>query len=762
MKSISTNLRALVIVFAFVVGGSIDGKSQGGGASGSMLSFQQVLDAQGLSEFANDYSDLKKFEIAEPSLAYVNITGISKMPTKKTDNLNVWMEVYDGNGNYFKKRVIIHAQGNSSLNFVKKNFSADFCEDEWVGNETPSLSIGEWVAQDSYHFKAYYTDYLRGASVVGYQMFDQFQASGGRIWTRADVPSPNEKARCFPDGFPTVVYLNGGFYGLFSWQLKKQRKNYNLTKNVPEHIHLDGTLRQDSIWNGLVKWGSFEVRNPKGLYTMDGDEYDGDHPQELIDEASPHYNLVTDGEKVRINKQNTAKVKHYIEALSKLRPFLVEMENSKATQDEMRTEIEKHFDIPSLIDYCCFHFVANNYDGFGKNWQWITYDGLKWFVAPYDLDCIFGNFSTGTVLFPPEWDYVAESYRALPSNGPIYFIKKYYWDDIKARYADLRDNGILSSDNIKSLIKNWYYRFGDTNYTQEYEMWNESKCISGTICNENWQTTDDWTNYLYTEDYDKSKTYRAGDKCRLAYRIWTATGETVGVNPYKQLGYRDSLDRICDWIDRRIKLIDAYLGYMAPTYPMSSYTLHVDKSGWTTLCLPFSYELPAQLTAYTVTGLDADKQIAELESVSVVEANKPYLINGAPGNYLLTGQIESSDEELVKDLLHGTFSPIRAPQNSYVLKNHNGKAEFRLACDNDMIVSDNHAYLVSPDLCDDLAEVIHIDTNPGIITNIGYRHNQYWHLDNAIYSPMGYRVSQMKRGINLIKSSGGKTRKVLK
>ena len=35
----------------------------------------------------------------------------------------------------------------------------------------------------------------------------------------------------------------------------------------------------------------------------------------------------------------------------------------------------------------------------------------------------------------------------------------------------------------------------------------------------------------------------------------------VGVKPYRDIGYTDSYSRVCDWIDRRIELMDDFLEY---------------------------------------------------------------------------------------------------------------------------------------------------------------------------------------------------------
>ena len=112
------------------------------------------------------------------------------------------------------------------------------------------------------------------------------------------------------------MYLNGEFYWIFTWQLKKHRDNMHHTKDDTKHIHIDGTLYQQYFWDGAINWTQFEVRNPKNFWCMNGSKYDGDNPKELIDETSEYYYLPDDKSKVKKQKQATAKVKEYITAFS--------------------------------------------------------------------------------------------------------------------------------------------------------------------------------------------------------------------------------------------------------------------------------------------------------------------------------------------------------------------------------------------------------------------------------------------------------------
>ena len=534
-------------------------------ADGQPTAFEALIARLGLTDAATDYSDVKKIVIDKPTLAYINITGTDKMPESKTKEQNVYMDIYTDDGNHFTKRAVISAQGNSSLAFPKKNFKADFCEDEWVGDETTSLTIGDWVKQDGFHFKSYYIDWLRGVGVVGYQLYDQMAQNTGRPWTRAadNISKPKDNARCYPDGFPCVVYLNGDFYGIFVWQLKKHRDNMNQTKTVAEHIHLDGTLGDDTFWEAdSIDWTAFEVRNPKKLYTMDGKEYDGDNPRELIDEASESFTLTTDDDVTRESKDRTARVKQYILQLRQFYLQIQEMREAGATNAEIRVHIESRLDIQSALDYACFHLAVNNWDGFRKNWQWFTYDGNKWLVTPYDLDCIMGGWFEGTFTIPADRTYLSGGFAwSIPSGGPFRWLNTYYADDIKHRYCELRDARVIDADNIKGLLQNWHGSVSDY-YADEWLRWPDSKCISETIVNDGWKLIDaDYGKPAYND----TTIYNPGDRCTLDYLAWETTETVCGVKPYAQLGYRDSLERYEAWINRRIEVLDEHFDYRSTT-----------------------------------------------------------------------------------------------------------------------------------------------------------------------------------------------------
>ena len=731
----------------------------------AQTSFDTRISELGLSDIITDWSDSAEINFPRPKCAYVNLTGISVIP-KKGQPLNGWFEMYDGNGNYFKKRMIIDGQGKSTKKYAKKNFEVDFCDDEWVADDTPDITIGDWVDQDSYHFKAFYFDYFRGTGIIGYTVYDAMindRGEYGRIWERAveSISKPDPRARCFPDAFPCVVYLNGEFYGLYCWQLKKNRKNMNQKKNNTDHIHLHGFITNNTLFYGTIDWSQFEVRNPKNLFDMDGNPYE--EGSELIDETSPYYDLETDDEDTKKGKKNTAKVKSSLRNVSNYYTELKSLESGGASKSEMRAAIEERFDVTSLCDYIIHNLLTTNFDGLYHNWQFFTYDGKKWFIAPYDLDNTFGYCTLSPKIFQPTYYfYIPLSSRKFKSYGPFNWAENYYMNDIYGRYAEIRNSGALTAENIISMFETWYYAFGEENYQMEYERWPLSPCLLDDISNDGWEQYSPFSYSVYTSSpkYSSKTEYHEGDLCTLDYRIWRATKTVKGVKPYIQIGCKDSLERIPGWVKTHMEALDAYMKFTF-TSQIKSYTLEVSNAGWSTLCLPFSFAVPADMQVYTVKGRSAEGRLV-LEQVDVPEANKPYLVKAAPGSYLLTGYTEEgeeyADDYLVNGLLRGCFSARYVPEGNYVLQNHNGMIGFYRVKENGTTkMGPNRAYLVSEEENSDINEFV-IDATDGIIA---FHNGDDDNVVVGIYDANGVKRDGLQKGVNLVRYSNGKIKKMV-
>lgn len=563
-----------------------------------LTEFEEALKKNGFTGGQGDWSTASTLHIPIPRCAIMNITSADgnpySWPTRKFVNNKVWVEFYDMQGNYFKKRAIHNAQGNSSMAFIKKNGAFDFCNDEWIGDDAFSIKFGDWVYQDSFHVKAYYTDFFKGSSVVAYKIADQVEKSRGifkdRPWkallkdyvfgtdqaNSAQVNDMtlqlNNEAKCHPDGFPCIIYLDGEFYGIYAFCLKKHRDNYHMKKNVAEHIHLDGDLYVNTLWLGNIDWTAFEIRNPKNLYYKEAQngtfEYDADVAQAEIagdDEVNAWIaaGQLPDGteitSKIKKRLQMTAKVKNYITNLSKA----VNQIKSATTTEEKKSLFETYFDVDNLVDYEIVQMATGDNDGFGKNWQWTTYDGVKWWVNEYDKDASFGGHATGTFTQPaPD----RGGWMGNDSNQPIGQLISLYQTEIISRWKYLTEKGVISAENFLELFNDWLDRIGTDNFEKEYEKWPEAPCNrDDKVDTTHWKRTNTYTWSISDVNYDNSKTYQVGEKCYFGFDViafeFECIAESTGNPPLTQaynnfpktLGYRDSIWRLVNYINQRLE-----------------------------------------------------------------------------------------------------------------------------------------------------------------------------------------------------------------
>lgn len=529
----------------------------------------RALKENGFTGGTGDWSDNTSLEIPVPEMAIINFTNIDQMPQTKTTDAQAIMEFWDMNGNYFKKKVIANAQGSSSLSAPKKNISIDICNDDWIGDDTFKIKFGAWVPQDSFHIKAYYTDFFRCVGLSGYDLVKKMLDTRvpNTTWKKAlnygtdplgqksVSPQIDSGALCYPQGFLCKVYLNGVFEGLFCWQLKKHRDNYNLDKKTAENIHIEGMLG-GTFFGGTIDWTAFEIRNPKDLITYSGTKYDGDNPAELIDSTSPVYDSSNSKHKL------SAKVKQYI----------IDLSNRMAQIGNDPSIFEQYFDVESCVDYAILSDTLYNYD-YVKNVQWTTWDGVKWFVNPYDLDGTLGANSAGDGIHYPTTSHVITA-----SNHPLTFVVNNYTSELEQRWKELRDAHIIDARVISENLEHYVRLFGKDGYKAEYDKWTNAPCNRDPVFDtDNWdlERDVDGNPVIYTtqyHDWNGTQTYAPGYVVQYNltgssignFGWWfrfTAKQTNTNKPPITQRGFKDNLFRVYNWLNQQISNMDTLYNY---------------------------------------------------------------------------------------------------------------------------------------------------------------------------------------------------------
>ena len=496
----------------------------------------------------SDFSKNSHIELPIPRIAAQVRLYAPKLPTTKQDNIEAEIEYNDKDGNYFRKPVVLNAQGSSSMGYYVKNMAIDIADES-------EIKFGDFPTQDSFHLKKYYIDAFRGQCIVAYWLMEQvyqtrpigqqypYEYTIANDSVSEGLGSPKKDfftgAKCHPDGFPINItwVSNDGKetdMGIYTWNLKKSKEVYYADKKNAKNIILDGSIWNPTLFGGNIDWTQFEVRNPKSLKDIDGNKYDGDNPKELSD---------TD----KFSKS----VKDSIVRLSTVAAKLRE-NNSKET-------FESFFLVNPFIDYYIVAQVLYHYDGFIKNWIWCTWDGLHWTPTLYDTDSIFGSHATGIFVLPnSDNNTILGEERCLG-------LETLYSEEIAARYKELRNNGIFSTDNIIGLLKKWLESVGYDNLKKEFTLFPQTPSYRKGYFNENWAILD----YGYqTDDYNNEKEYQKGETCIYARYKFKALNAVQNVAPISQFydkaptagGYYNSVIRVYNWLKNRLAFLDKNYG----------------------------------------------------------------------------------------------------------------------------------------------------------------------------------------------------------
>jgi hypothetical protein len=524
----------------------------------AMTELQKDLVASGFTGGTGDWSDEVNMEIPIPRVAAKINVICNLLPTSKTNDYPAVIQFWDKDGNFFEKNIILNAQGSSSMAYYRKNMSIDLTGDD-------TIKFGNWVSQNSFHWKAYYIDNLRGQTVAAYRLIEDFYQTkpygekkpwdylykntattiNGTGNLRQDIYTG---ALAHPDGFPFAMYFNGVFYGMHVWSLKKDRANYNMVKGTKENIMLDGVLTGTTLFNGTIDYTQFEIRNPKTLKTTSGATYDGDLPTEIQGDPAVH--------------SLSASVKASLQRLSGARALI----NAASTTALKRAKFEEFYNVNAFIDYYLHANTVDNYDGFAKNWIWCTWDGLLWAPTVYDCDSIFGLFWKGTFIYPS-----ATTLRGTDSLVPSSLLTALYPTEINARYKELRDAKVISVKHIVSRVEEWVDSVGYENYTKEFAKWNETPSYRASNLNaEFWKVKTDGT--TGTTPYSATKTYAIGETCSSGITTqytFECIKQSLDNVPFlsiyaqipQELGFYNSILRIQKWLEVRIPFLDTTFNY---------------------------------------------------------------------------------------------------------------------------------------------------------------------------------------------------------
>lgn len=180
-------------------------------------------------------------------------------------------------------------------------------------------------------------------------------------------------------------------------------------------------------------------------------------------------------------------------------------------------------------------------------------------------------------------------------------------------------------------------------------------------------------------------------------------------------------------------------------------TINTTVAGYGTTILPFAVaSLPEGVKAYTCAEVSGNT--LTLDEVTALEANKPYIIEGA-WNATLTGDAQGTALTYNEGLLTGVYAETDAPVGSYVLQKQDVIGFYKVAESKPLKVPVNRVYLTLPEQSE--TRVLYFDSATAIRAIEALTSGEA-----EIYNAAGARQNSLQKGVNIIKQ-GNKTVKVM-
>lgn len=383
-------------------------------------------------------SDEPKLNLPKPNhIAKVVIHGFPYVQTAEQYEVECMLSYTDRLGNGFNKKAIVAVQGSTSQGLPKKNLSIDLLNEDDSDFE---IQFGDWVPLSSFHLKAEYWCVWHYRSLFSSQFFEQIDQS--RVWHlqkpwRAPYSATNATqnqrfntgARGHIDGFPIDVYIGDTFIGIYNWNQKKHRSNYEMKKDNLNHIIVDSASTFNAYFKNEIET-AWEIRNPSGLKAIDGSKYE-------------------EGKELSETDVNSLQVKNAIKRFFGW--------GKNVSVSNLKTQAPNYLHIERTIDWflhCHFLYTPDNYI---RNTIWCTWDSLKWAPMVWDLEAVLGMgiFGYSNEIPPTKIGFVGGGYNHADGDGP--FNPKFYQafkTEIEIRYSELRELGIFTTENVVSYFKN--------------------------------------------------------------------------------------------------------------------------------------------------------------------------------------------------------------------------------------------------------------------------------------------------------------------
>lgn len=367
-----------------------------------------------------------------------------EIPSSKDDgSLDVIMRIQQGS-TVFTGYGSIKVQGSSTALHPKKNWSIDIYSDK-KREDKLYLKMGTSVPSDKWILKADWVDPSQLRNPLSYNLWEEMTLSRNTLpkyevdnfWYFSDslYEKTDTGAKGFPIVYPAIVQINSEHYGISSFMLGKDLKNYNINKDNEKHMLIEFDGRGGDTLE--KSWEKFSV----------------DGIDQWIDMLQPKSENIT-------SEQINA-----IDSLSNL--FNNDL-------DYFIENFDRHLDRQNMIDMLLLLEATLDIDAYAQDIYMVTYDLEKWYFLPWDKDTTFAMSYDGTGIVQDIMDMLVIDYEnEWASQKPWYKTYHAFQNEVESRYAELRDSGVFTPETIYNYSKQYNQQLTQKNWDDEINRWAE-------------------------------------------------------------------------------------------------------------------------------------------------------------------------------------------------------------------------------------------------------------------------------------------------
>ena len=318
-------------------------------------------------------------------------------------------------------------QGTSSASLPAKNYTFKFYSDAAHSTKN-KIDVG-WGKQNKYCFKKNYVDSTHTRNLSGARIaYDMVNSRPESDFKTNLLTAPRNGA---VDGFPCKLYINGEFWGLYTWNIPKDPWMFNMSDGNPSHMVLcaeynnNGDNTQNNTCEFRALWGGKSDANWS----------------------------------IEVGTYSEALKNSFNNAISHV---------MNSSDEDFKANFSNYFDLYSMLDYYCFSYLTAHIDGLGKNMLIGTYDGTHWGACLYDMDSIYGADWNGASFKEPTIDCPSEYQE---TNSLLWQrIETCFAQELYDRYFELR-KGALSLGNIINHVEEIYDLVPDRVFNDDRQKW---------------------------------------------------------------------------------------------------------------------------------------------------------------------------------------------------------------------------------------------------------------------------------------------------